>query len=127
PARVRESRGGGGGVHRVVAGERPGRVRRFQQARAWLTYHPGAHGRMTFATSPPRSARPASSSRRAPRAAQGCDCLTDVPVVTPVIALIIFAAGAGAGLLGALLGIGGGVLLVPFLNLALGLPISVAA
>lgn len=35
-------------------------------------------------------------------------------------------AGAGAGALGAVLGIGGGVFLVPFLNLVLGLPYQVA-
>lgn len=35
-------------------------------------------------------------------------------------------AGAGAGCLGALLGIGGGVFLVPFLNLGLGLPYNVS-
>lgn len=35
-------------------------------------------------------------------------------------------AGAGAGCLGALLGIGGGVFLVPFLNLGLGLPYKVS-
>lgn len=36
-------------------------------------------------------------------------------------------AGAGAGCLGALLGLGGGVFLVPFLNVGLGLPLNVAA
>src|SRR6266853_879255 len=50
-----------------------------------------------------------------------------MPVVTPALALIIFAAGAVAGSLGALLGIGGGVFLVPFLNLGLGFPFTVAA
>lgn len=50
-----------------------------------------------------------------------------MPVVTPALALIIFLAGAAAGSLGALLGIGGGVFLVPLLNLALGFPIGVAA
>src|SRR4029453_3560665 len=35
-------------------------------------------------------------------------------------------AGAVAGMLGALLGLGGGVFLVPFLNLALGLPFKIA-
>ena len=50
-----------------------------------------------------------------------------MPVVTPTLALIIFAAGAVAGSLGALLGIGGGVFLVPFLNLALDFPIAAAA
>jgi hypothetical protein len=49
------------------------------------------------------------------------------PTVTPVLALVIFAAGAAAGGLGALLGIGGGVFLVPLLNIGLGFPISVAA
>ena len=50
-----------------------------------------------------------------------------MPVVTPALALIIFLAGAIAGGLGALLGIGGGVFLVPFLNLGLNLPIKAAA
>ena len=50
-----------------------------------------------------------------------------MPVVTPALALIVFAAGIIAGGLGALLGIGGGVFLVPFLNLALHFPFSVAA
>jgi uncharacterized membrane protein YfcA len=50
-----------------------------------------------------------------------------MPVVSPTLALIVFAAGAAAGSLGALLGIGGGVFLVPLLNLALGFPIAVAA
>ena len=50
-----------------------------------------------------------------------------MPVVTLALALIIFGAGAVAGGLGALLGIGGGVFLVPFLNLALHFPIAAAA
>src|SRR5438876_666762 len=50
-----------------------------------------------------------------------------MPVVTLALALIIFGAGAIAGGLGALLGIGGGVFLVPFLNLGLNLPIKAAA
>ena len=50
-----------------------------------------------------------------------------MPVVTATLALIIFTAGAVSGSLGALLGLGGGVFLVPFLNLALGFPFSVAA
>jgi uncharacterized membrane protein YfcA len=50
-----------------------------------------------------------------------------MPVVTPALALVIFAAGAVAGSLGALLGIGGGVFLVPFLNLGLSFPFTVAA
>ena len=48
-------------------------------------------------------------------------------IVTPALALIVFGAGAVAGGLGALLGIGGGVFLVPFLNLALKLPFTTAA
>ena len=48
-------------------------------------------------------------------------------VVTPTLALIIFAAGTIAGGLGALLGIGGGIFLVPFLNLGLNFPIAAAA
>lgn len=50
-----------------------------------------------------------------------------MPVVTPALAAIIFAAGMVAGGLGASLGIGGGVFLVPFLNLGLKFPITVAA
>jgi hypothetical protein len=50
-----------------------------------------------------------------------------MPIVTPVLALVIFVAGAAAGGLGALLGIGGGVFLVPLLNLGLGFPIAAAA
>jgi len=50
-----------------------------------------------------------------------------MPVVTPALALIIFASGAAAGSLGALLGIGGGVFLVPLLNLGLGFPVATAA
>src|SRR5437868_14329677 len=50
-----------------------------------------------------------------------------MPAVTPTLALIIFAAGAVAGSLGALLGIGGGIFLVPFLNLGFNFPITTAA
>src|SRR5436190_5034009 len=47
--------------------------------------------------------------------------------VTPALTLIILAAGVVAGTFGALLGLGGGIFLVPFLNLGLGFPITVAA
>jgi uncharacterized protein len=47
--------------------------------------------------------------------------------ITPSFAFVVFAAGAAAGALGALLGIGGGIFLVPLLNLGLGLPIGAAA
>ena len=50
-----------------------------------------------------------------------------MPVVSATLALIIFIAGAVSGSLGALLGLGGGVFLVPFLNLVLGFPFTVAA
>ncbi len=50
-----------------------------------------------------------------------------MPVVTASLALIIFVAGAIAGVLGALLGIGGGIVLVPFLTLAMGFPFQAAA
>jgi uncharacterized membrane protein YfcA len=50
-----------------------------------------------------------------------------VPLVTPALALIIFVAGTVAGALGALLGLGGGIFLVPFLNLGFNFPITVAA
>lgn len=47
--------------------------------------------------------------------------------MTPALALVIFIAGTAAGVLGALLGLGGGVFLVPFLNLALHFPFTAAA
>jgi uncharacterized protein len=47
--------------------------------------------------------------------------------VTPGLTLIILIAGVVAGAFGATLGLGGGIFLVPFLNLVLGLPITVAA
>jgi uncharacterized protein len=50
-----------------------------------------------------------------------------MPAVSVSLALIIFAAGTIAGGLGALLGLGGGVFLVPFLNLVLRFPFTVAA
>jgi uncharacterized membrane protein YfcA len=50
-----------------------------------------------------------------------------MPVVTPVLVAIVLAAGMFAGGLGATLGIGGGVFLVPFLTLVMGFPIGVAA
>jgi uncharacterized protein len=50
-----------------------------------------------------------------------------MPAVSVSLALIIFAAGTVAGGLGALLGLGGGVFLVPFLNLVLGFPFTAAA
>jgi uncharacterized protein len=50
-----------------------------------------------------------------------------VPAATPALTLIIFVAGAAAGALGALLGLGGGIFLVPFLNLGFNFPITAAA
>jgi uncharacterized protein len=50
-----------------------------------------------------------------------------LPPVTPALALIIFVAGTVAGALGALLGLGGGIFLVPFLNLGFNFPITTAA
>jgi len=50
-----------------------------------------------------------------------------MPVVSFALAAIIFVSGAAAGSVGALLGIGGGVFLVPLLNVALGLPLRNAA
>jgi len=47
-------------------------------------------------------------------------------MITATLIAIIMSAGAVAGALGALLGLGGGVFLVPFLNLAVGLPFKVA-
>src|SRR5690348_3004718 len=48
-------------------------------------------------------------------------------MLAPATTLIVLAAGGGAGILGALLGIGGGVVLVPFLTLVLHFPITEAA
>jgi len=50
-----------------------------------------------------------------------------MPAVTASLATIIFTAGVVSGSLGALLGLGGGVFLVPFLNLVLGFPFTAAA
>jgi hypothetical protein len=50
-----------------------------------------------------------------------------VPVVTVTLVAIIFVAGAIAGTLGAMLGLGGGIFLVPFLNLAMNFPLQAAA
>ena len=50
-----------------------------------------------------------------------------MPLVTPALVAIILGSGALAGGLGAMLGIGGGIFLVPFLTLGLGMPIGVAA
>ena len=47
--------------------------------------------------------------------------------ITPAMVGIVMACGAVAGALGALLGLGGGVFLVPFLNAALGLDFKTAA
>jgi len=50
-----------------------------------------------------------------------------VPPITPLLALIIFAAGVLAGGLGIMLGLGGGIFLVPLLSLALGFSLRSAA
>jgi len=50
-----------------------------------------------------------------------------MPVLTATLALVVLAAGIVAGAFGALLGVGGGVLLVPFLHLALAVPLPAAA
>ena len=50
-----------------------------------------------------------------------------MPSITPALASIVFGAGVAAGGVGALLGIGGGVFLVPLLHLALGFPLRTAA
>jgi uncharacterized protein len=47
-------------------------------------------------------------------------------IITPLLVAIVMVAGVLAGSLGALLGIGGGVFLVPFLNSIVGLPIKIA-
>jgi len=50
-----------------------------------------------------------------------------MPSVTPALALIVFVSGIAAGTTGAMLGLGGGVFLVPLLHLALGFPLRTAA
>ena len=50
-----------------------------------------------------------------------------MPVVTTALALIIFVAGVIAGAMGSLLGLAGGVFLVPFLNLGLNFSFPIAA
>ena len=50
-----------------------------------------------------------------------------MPPVTTTLAVIIFVAGIAAGGMGALLGLGGGIFLVPFLNLGFNFPITAAA
>jgi uncharacterized membrane protein YfcA len=50
-----------------------------------------------------------------------------MPLASPAHVLIIFVAGIISGALGALLGLGGGIFLVPFLNLVLAFPITAAA
>ena len=50
----------------------------------------------------------------------------DVLIITPLSIAAVMAAGAVAGGLGALRGLGGGVFLVPFLNTVMGLPMKVA-
>jgi uncharacterized protein len=50
-----------------------------------------------------------------------------MPVLTPVLVLSTMALGSVAGLLGTLLGLGGGVFLVPFLVLVMGMPFQAAA
>ena len=47
--------------------------------------------------------------------------------MTVALAAVIFAAGTVAGALGIVLGIGGGIFLVPFLTLVLGIPVRSAA
>ncbi len=50
-----------------------------------------------------------------------------MPAVTFALAAVIFVSGIAAGGVGALLGIGGGIFLVPLLNVALGFPLRAAA
>lgn len=50
-----------------------------------------------------------------------------MPPLTVSLAAMIFAAGAGAGALGIVLGLGGGIFLVRFLTLAVGFSVKSAA
>ncbi len=71
--------------------------------------------------------RSAETSGRIPAALSGDHSIGPLPILTPAIVAIVMGAGALAGCLGALLGLGGGVFLVPFLNAALGLDFKHAA
>src|SRR5215831_12888445 len=53
--------------------------------------------------------------------------MSPMPSFTPALAFIVFGSGVAAGGVGALLGIGGGVFLVPLLHLVLGFPLRNAA
>jgi uncharacterized membrane protein YfcA len=55
------------------------------------------------------------------------DRANEMPVVNGALALIVFVAGTVAGSMGSLLGLGGGVFLVPFLHLVLGFPLKSSA
>ena len=50
-----------------------------------------------------------------------------MPELSPALIAVVIAAGAAAGGLGSMLGLGGGVILVPFLNAALGFPLNIAS
>ncbi|MBA2604009.1 MAG: sulfite exporter TauE/SafE family protein [Acidobacteria bacterium] len=50
-----------------------------------------------------------------------------MPELSPALLAVVIAAGAAAGGLGSMLGLGGGVILVPFLNAALGFPLNIAS
>ena len=49
-----------------------------------------------------------------------------MPPPSLILAIVLFVAGSAAGVVGALLGLGGGVFLVPFLVLVLGVPMRLA-
>jgi hypothetical protein len=49
-----------------------------------------------------------------------------VPDLSPLLTIVLFIAGTAAGIVGALLGLGGGVFLVPFLVLVLRVPMHLA-
>jgi uncharacterized membrane protein YfcA len=50
-----------------------------------------------------------------------------LPEISNTVIALVAAAGAAAGGLGSMLGLGGGVFLVPFLDVALGFPLNVAS
>lgn len=50
-----------------------------------------------------------------------------MPELSPALLAVVIAAGAAAGGLGSMLGLGGGVILVPFLNAGLGFPLNIAS
>jgi len=86
---------------------------------------PGAQGRKPRAENrgPKPKAQSPKPQRIQPRSYHGQNVEM---LISPVLALVLFLIGGVAGLLGALLGLGGGVFLVPFFVLVLHMPMHMA-